>query len=445
VDQPTLFRFVALSILLHLWIVVLFGTSTYSGSRRDRDFGGAFDVSLRALIEERGSGFRQAPGADTAAPGTALLPHTGSTAPAPPRREIARPPDAAPPPTIAAPPPAAAEPAASAPPIAPPAAEPLQRLNLDAPEEVDKPYVPAAPASPIEREATPPAPPAQIAPREIAPPPAPIERIVPPQIERDTTPPVDTKPREVAVPPPAAETKPPDVAPPPVERIVTPVIERESAPAPETKPRAVPIAPAPAPERMPAPPVATPQPRVAPPEPVARPEPVAPSVQRDVAPPAAPAAAPATAPTPRSAPSEIAPRPAERIAPDKAPVTQPVPRSDASPPEPLPRLRFGAPEPDEDMFKPRRDAVTPPAEPGAAPRLDLDEAKKRAARAVVREGSGSRGLLPVIPPPPERDSKEARALEKAAKPDCRTAYANMGLLAAVPLVASAIGDSGCRW
>ena len=97
------------------------------------------------------------------------------------------------------------------------------------------------------------------------------------------------------------------------------------------------------------------------------------------------------------------------------------------------------------MFKPRGDAVTPSTEPGTAPRLDLDEAKKRAARAVVREGSGSRGLLPIVPPPPERESKEARALEKAAKPDCRNAYANMGLLAAVPLVASAIGDGGCRW
>ena len=97
------------------------------------------------------------------------------------------------------------------------------------------------------------------------------------------------------------------------------------------------------------------------------------------------------------------------------------------------------------MFKPRRDAVTPPAESGNGPHLDLDEAKKRAARAVVREGAGSRGLLPIIPPPPERESREARALEKAIKPDCRDAYANMGLLAAVPLVASAIGDRGCRW
>ena len=152
-----------------------------------------------------------------------------------------------------------------------------------------------------------------------------------------------------------------------------------------------------------------------------------------------------TAPAPRAAPSETAPPPAERVAPERAPETRPAARTDAAPAESPPRLRFGAPEPDEDMFKPRRDVVTPPGEPGGAPRIDLDEAKKRSARAVLREGSGSRGLLSVVPPPPERDAKDARPLEKAIKPDCRTAYANMGLLAAVPLVASAIGDGGCRW
>ena len=302
VDQPRLFRFVVLSMLLHLWIVVLFGTSTYSGARRDHDFGGAFDVSLRALIEDRGSGFRLAPGADTVAPGTALLPHAGSTAP-PQRRETARPPDAsappapeaapqpvteAPRPTIVAPPPetAAPPPAVAAPPIAPPAAEPLPRLNLDAPDQIDKPYAPAAPPPPIEREAAPPAP---TPPREIPPPPAPIERVVPPQIERDAAPPVDAKPREVPVPAPA-ETKPRDVAPSPIEPPVPPIIEREIAPAPEAKPRVVPIAPAAAPERMPAPRIDT-----EPAPPVARrrhalrrrtrraPRAVAPSVQRDVA------------------------------------------------------------------------------------------------------------------------------------------------------------------
>ena len=107
-------------------------------------------------------------------------------------------------------------------------------------------------------------------------------------------------------------------------------------------------------------------------------------------------------------------------------------------------MRFNEPVPDEDMFKPRRDQA-PGSEPRSTPSIDLDEAKKRAARDIVREGSGSRGLLSVVPPPPERQSKEARALERAAKPDCRTEYASMGLLAAVPLVASAITDKGCRW
>jgi hypothetical protein len=38
------------------------------------------------------------------------------------------------------------------------------------------------------------------------------------------------------------------------------------------------------------------------------------------------------------------------------------------------------------------------------------------------------------------------AMEKALKPDCRTAYASMGLLAVPVLVASAIAaDGSCRW
>ena len=373
VDRRTLLQCVVLSMLLHVWIIVLFGTTTYGGSRRDRDFGNALDVTLRALTGELGPGFRFAPGVDTGSPGTALLPRAGGAAPAPRGRDLARPRDK--------PAPHEAPPPAPAPATAPPAAEPLPRLNLDAPEVVDKPYVPAPP----------------------------------PSIEREVAAPVPATPRET-------------VPPAPVERTVSPPLEGNSAPAALPEPTPAPRIEI---ETEPAPPIAAP-------EPVARPEPVTPRAPRELAP-------PAPAPAPRSVPSESAPRPSERIAPERAPEVRPLPRTDALPTESTPRLRFGAPEPDEDMFKPRGDVVTPSTEPGTAPRLDLDEAKKRAARAVVREGSGSRGLLPIVPPPPERESKEARALEKAAKPDCRNAYANMGLLAAVPLVASAIGDGGCRW
>ncbi len=162
-DQPTLFRFVALSMLLHLWIVVLFGTTTYSPSRRSGEFGDALNVDLRALRDERGSAFRLAPGADTAAPGSALLPRPDAAAAraarqardAAPARDPAAP---APPPATSRPESAPAQPAREpvpAPAASPPATEPraaeaLPRLNPDAPEETDRPLQPApSPVAPI--------------------------------------------------------------------------------------------------------------------------------------------------------------------------------------------------------------------------------------------------------------------------------------------------------
>ena len=98
----------------------------------------------------------------------------------------------------------------------------------------------------------------------------------------------------------------------------------------------------------------------------------------------------------------------------------------------------------EDIFKPRRDGGPQPTE---APHIDLNAAGQKAAREIVHEAAGSRGVFNIPPPPPvERKSKEASPLEKALKPDCRTAYADMGLLAVPVLVASAIAaDGSCRW
>jgi hypothetical protein len=110
-----------------------------------------------------------------------------------------------------------------------------------------------------------------------------------------------------------------------------------------------------------------------------------------------------------------------------------------------PAFRPGAaPDMGRDPFKSPRDAATP-SEPGSAPRIDLEAARKR-AREMAREGSGQRALLPFpMPPKEERKSKEAIAIEKALKPDCRTAYADMGLLAVAPLVLNAFGEGNCRW
>jgi hypothetical protein len=73
---------------------------------------------------------------------------------------------------------------------------------------------------------------------------------------------------------------------------------------------------------------------------------------------------------------------------------------------------------------------------------------KKRAREIAAEGSGSRGVLNLIPPPPpvEKKDKLAEDIAKAAKPDCRTAYAGLGILAVVPLVASSVGNNGgCNW
>jgi hypothetical protein len=137
---------------------------------------------------------------------------------------------------------------------------------------------------------------------------------------------------------------------------------------------------------------------------------------------------PARAPAAQSEPARPASPPA-RAAP---PAVEPS-RPEAAPTRP--RVL----EPEEEIFKP---GAGTPAE---APRIDLEAAKKRAVREMAREGAGSPGVLPFPLPIPEKKTKEAAAMEKAIKPDCRTAYAGMGLLAVPALVAAAITDEGCRW
>ena len=322
-----------------------------------------------------------------------------------------------------------------APGTAPAQRAPLQaprRLERSAPEEIDQRLTPpaAAPAK-IERVA-PPQSERQLAPPVVVPnralpaaPAAAIERVAPPQIEREVAPPVELPQRAVPAAPAAV-----------IERVAPPRVEREVAPPIELPERAVPAAPTaplervapPQIEREVVPPVELPQ-RAVPAAPTAPLERVAPpQIEREVAPPVElpPRAVPAAPPV-------------ERVAPAVAPA-----RPQALPAAPVPPSRFGAPDADEEIFKPRRDVGATPSE---APRIDLDAARKKAAREIAREGSGSRGVFTVPSPPlPEKKSKEAIAMEKAVKPDCRTAYANIGLLAVPALVASAIAaDGSCRW
>jgi hypothetical protein len=453
-DEPTLVQFVVLSMLVHVLVIVLFGDTSRGGARRGEDLLGTLDVTLRRLSREPGESFRLAPGADIPSPGTALLPRPRSrasaAAPQPPVEQIPAESPVAAEPSLERP-----ETPATPPVEAPTPVEAVPRLNLNGPEEVDRPFRPGAvvppkiePAAPqrfehftppkIEREL---APPTELPPRELPmAPSAPLERVAPPQMERELAAPAELPPREVPMAPSA-----------PLERVAPPQPERELAPPTELPLREMPLAPsapleraaAPAIEHELAPSVELP-PRPLPAVPGAPIERVSPpTIERELAPAVelpAPRQAPAAVPPSRSAPGESGVPPAQRAAPPAS-----VPERAPLRPDTLPPLRYRTPQGDEDIFKPRGGAVTPPA---IAPRIDLDAARKRAVREMANEGAGSRGVLPFplpVPPLPEKKTKAAQTMEKAFKPDCRTAYANMGLLAVPALVAGAFDSGSCRW
>jgi hypothetical protein len=88
------------------------------------------------------------------------------------------------------------------------------------------------------------------------------------------------------------------------------------------------------------------------------------------------------------------------------------------------------------------DVATPPAAPASPARLNLDLPRPRGGEISPL---GSRGLVNLLPLPPEVKSKLGDDIQKSARPDCRTAYAGQGLLGTVPLLADAVRKDGCRW
>jgi hypothetical protein len=247
---------------------------------------------------------------------------------------------------------------------------------------------------------------------------APIERLDARTATHELAPPVELAPRAAPVMPGAA-----------IDRLAAPAAPHSLAPAVEATPPATAVVPLPLDRLLP--------PRVdrmleAAPA-VAAPTPQAPASESP-APGVAQPAMPATA-TPQPAAAATVPRAAE---PNPASTAAPAAATE------LPRLRLGAPPAaDEDIFRARRDVVSP-ADDSGGPHIDREAARQR-AREIASEGGSTRGILPALPPPPDRKSKESLALEKAVKPDCRTAYAGLGLLAVPVLVASTIGDVGCNW
>lgn len=136
--------------------------------------------------------------------------------------------------------------------------------------------------------------------------------------------------------------------------------------------------------------------------------------------------------------SELAP--AAEIAPQPTIRQEAVSAPPASRIERAPESQPGAPRGEDTFSKPR--SIDSATESKTLPSIDREAARSR-ARELAR--SSSRGLLPAPALPEERKSKEALAIEKALKADCRTAYAHLGLLAVAPLVWDSIAEGKCKW
>ncbi|MCH7344033.1 hypothetical protein LZ017_11650 [Pelomonas sp. CA6] len=88
------------------------------------------------------------------------------------------------------------------------------------------------------------------------------------------------------------------------------------------------------------------------------------------------------------------------------------------------------------------DLALPPSAPASAPQRPLD---LRLPRGGEPSRGSAIGLIRTVPVPPEHKNKVEKAVENAANKDCRDAYARYGVLAALPLAADALRDKGCRW
>ena len=363
-DDPALGRFIVLSVLVHVFLILLFGSTTgTSSSSFGESSSRPLGVRLRPLSSVTGTGLILAPGIESSLLGAALMRRLAESKEpqSSPKSESAPAPATAPAPapsrnsraTVTEATPASA-PAAN-PPQQPPPFDAAPALNMSGPEILDRRLRPSSvvpppdrrPSTPpVERKAAP-------LPPTPAPPLPPVERVAP-KPEPVPTPEI---PREV---PKAAVPTPPRPIEPPPEPVVR---EEPVIPAPP-----VPVVP-PVPPVVPPPVQKAPEPPLPPiTPPAAQTIPAPPAVQPVPAPPPAPVAAPLPTPTPREAPPTEAPAvPVERAA---AIERAPIPRTEAppTPAPPVPIPMRPAPVPIERATPPRvtPDVVAPPT--SAAPR-----------------------------------------------------------------------------
>lgn len=441
-ERPALEQFLLLSMLVHVFLVIAFGDTVGARSENGSRLLGGFTARLVG----------QSKPAQTPAP---------SPSPAPRERERSRTTPSAPVSTPSEVPPAMVQPS-TAPELSETIALPVVTPTLDKPVAPD--LVPL-----IAKEVAMPStsfviPPVAIVPQPTPTPPAPakveVTRIAPrpaPDAARAPTAARELAPEFVA---PLAVTPAPPLVP-----INPSLTARELAPAIEVKPEpAVPVAlpPTIAPIRA----SAEPAPRAR--ELVPYVEPIAPEI---------PAALPSPAPT--STPAQPADRAQREFTPYVEPIREAAPAAAATPTPTaapaqspatasvLPRTTPAGPTPgttntpgtpqgnaaaksDEALFGPRIEDGPGKGTLGPAPKIDLDAVRQRARDIGAnesREGTGPKTLFkfPTAPPPVAK-RREQEIFDKALKrPDCKDAYAEMGLAAVVPLVRDAITEKGCKW
>jgi hypothetical protein len=443
-DHVEVGKFVILSMLLHVLFVVLFGDSSGGGPSRASQMLGGFSASLQARVTNN------APAApsiqSSAASGANSNPRTTTPTKIEPLK-----PSAVPTELLDA---AKATELPTPSPTAPPQTVPEKVTVPDALPTISKSVVKpvtefvVAPAEPTPKAAVETVPP--VDPQPLLPRAQPLT--VPKPIELNASPSVS---REFApyVPPILPPTLPPAIAP------ISPAAPIAPLAMPPVTPLALPTIAAPKIEREFAAPanIEVREPLVVPP-PISTIAPTTESkTEREFTPYVPPSVAPSVTPSPAAAAPSTAPNPAPpaTTAPAERDITS-APSSSAPPTttapanERAPAATPGSPAPSkstDDIFGPRRDAgsVAAPA-PAPAKSLDLDAAR-RSAREGANTGTGPRTLLPFpTAPKPVPKSDMTKIFDKALKrPDCKDAYAEMGLAAVIPLVRDAIKQEGCKW
>jgi hypothetical protein len=438
-DHVEVGKFVILSMLLHVLFVVLFGDSSGGDPSRASQMLGGFSASLQARVTNN------APAApsiqSSAASGANSNPRTASPLTIEPLKPSAAPTESSDT--------AKAVEQAVPPPVVPPQTVPEKVSVPDALPTISKSVVKpvsefvVAPAEPTPKAAVETVPP--VDPQPPLPRAQPLT--VPKPIELNASPSVS---REFApyVPPILPPTLPPSIAP------ISPAAPIAPLAMPPVTPLALPTIAAPKIEREFAAPanIEVREPLVVPP-PISTIAPTTESkTEREFAPYVPPNVAPSVTPSPAAAPSTTSSPPATTTPAERnltsAPSSSAPSTTTAPANERTPAATPGSPTPSkstDDIFGPRRDAG-PSATAAPAKSLDLDAAR-RSAREGANTGTGPRTLLPFpTAPKPVPKSDMTKIFDKALKrPDCKDAYAEMGLAAVIPLVRDAIKQEGCKW